>query len=129
MELEAAAESGRPVLPIAFGLSDDGVLDPRPVLVALAEGKAGGVPVPDLARSFHHAVAGAVLASAHRAAATAGHLPVALSGGVFQNALLTGLVRRSLEADGFTVLAHRSVPPNDGGLALGQAVIAGYRRS
>jgi hydrogenase maturation protein HypF len=129
IELEAVAGAGRPVLPVAFGLSDDGVLDPRPVLVGLARGTADGVPVADLARSFHHAVAGAVLASAHRAAATAGRLPVALGGGVFQNALLTGLVRRSLEADGFTVLTHRSVPPNDGGLALGQAVVAGYRRS
>jgi hydrogenase maturation protein HypF len=99
------------------------------VLEGLLEGLADGVGVADLACSFHHAVAGAVVASAHRAAAAAGRLPVALSGGVFQNALLTALVRRSLEGDGFTVLTHCSVPPNDGGLALGQAVVAGYRRS
>jgi hydrogenase maturation protein HypF len=129
IELEAAAACAWPVRPLEFALSADGILDPRPVLEGLLAGLDDGVGVADLACSFHHAVAGAVVASARRAANTAGRVPVALSGGVFQNALLTGLVRRSLEADGFTVLTHRSVPPNDGGLALGQAVVAGYRRS
>ena len=129
IELEAAAARGTPCVPLTFGLSDDGVLDPGPVLAGLVAGAADGVAPGALASSFHHAVAGAVLASARRAAATAGPLPVALSGGVFQNALLTGLVRRALTDDGFTVLTHRAVPPNDGGLALGQAVVAGYRRS
>jgi hydrogenase maturation protein HypF len=129
IELEAAASGGRPVRPLAFDLGDDGVLDPRPVLEGLLAGRNDGVAVTDLACSFHQAVAGAVVASAQRASVAAGLLPVALSGGVFQNALLTGLARRSLEEAGFTVLTHRSVPPNDGGLALGQAVIAGSRRS
>ncbi len=129
IELEAAAYAGRPVRALAFGLSPDGVLDPGPVLGGLVEGLAAGDRVEDLACSFHQAVAGAVLASARRVVASVGPLPVALSGGVFQNSLLSGLVRRSLEAEGFVVLAHRSVPPNDGGLALGQAVVAGYRRS
>jgi hydrogenase maturation protein HypF len=50
---------------------------------------------------------------------------VVLSGGVFQNAYLTCRARRLLEADGFAVFTHRHVPANDGGLALGQAVLAG----
>jgi hydrogenase maturation protein HypF len=52
---------------------------------------------------------------------------VALTGGVFQNALLTHLTRRELDTIGVRVLTHRLVPPNDGGLALGQAVVAGHR--
>ncbi|MBR3457511.1 MAG: hypothetical protein IKH16_05080, partial [Selenomonadaceae bacterium] len=49
---------------------------------------------------------------------------VALSGGVFQNQLLTRLVRERLTADGFHVLMHSLLPPNDGGICLGQAVAA-----
>jgi hydrogenase maturation protein HypF len=49
---------------------------------------------------------------------------VALSGGVFQNLLLLGTVADLLEARGFRVLTHSRVPPNDGGISLGQAVVA-----
>ena len=51
----------------------------------------------------------------------------ALSGGVFQNRLLLDLVRSELEEAGFRVLIHSLLPPNDGGIALGQAVAAMYR--
>ncbi len=53
---------------------------------------------------------------------------VALSGGVWQNQILLDLVRDGLETEGFVVYFHKQVPTNDGGLALGQAVIANYRR-
>ncbi|MCB0016011.1 MAG: hypothetical protein KDE34_29045, partial [Anaerolineales bacterium] len=50
---------------------------------------------------------------------------VALSGGVFQNRLLLSRVVPALQRHNFELLTHRLVPPNDGGLALGQAVVAG----
>jgi len=52
---------------------------------------------------------------------------VALSGGVFQNLLLVGQVVNQLEESGFRVLTHARVPPNDGGISLGQAAVAGAR--
>jgi len=51
---------------------------------------------------------------------------VALSGGVFQNRLLLRLTTAALQKEGFDVLTHRLVPPNDGGVSLGQAVIANF---
>ena len=80
-----------------------------------------------MAAGFHAAVAHVIGDVAERQRTRAGIDVVALSGGVFQNALLVGLARRELEARHFDVLTHRVVPPNDGGLALGQAAIAGYR--
>jgi hydrogenase maturation protein HypF len=86
-----------------------------------------GVPTGAIAAGFHLAVARMIAGTADRLRTETGLTRVALSGGVFQNALLVQLTRAELAARQLQVLTHRVVPTNDGGLALGQAVVAGYR--
>ena len=64
------------------------------------------------------------MAACERARETAGVTTVALTGGCYQNQLLLELSARALCERGFVVLTHGMVPPNDGGIALGQAVVA-----
>ncbi|PLX33155.1 MAG: carbamoyltransferase HypF, partial [Ignavibacteria bacterium] len=77
-----------------------------------------------IASRFHATVIEGCAETADRIAARTGIRHIALSGGVFQNALLLGGLRRALEQRQFTVYTHTQVPANDGGVALGQAVIA-----
>ncbi len=76
------------------------------------------------ALGFHRALARAVVAVCRRARAERGVGQIALSGGVFQNALLLTAVTEALASDGFAVYTNHAVPVNDGGLALGQAWLA-----
>ena len=99
---------------------------PRPVLRAIVADLRNGCARGAIAAGFHLAVAGLVAESADRSRGDRAR-PVALSGGVFQNVLLVRLTRAELAGRGFQVLTHRLVPPNDGGLALGQAAVAARR--
>lgn len=99
-------------------------MDATPVIRAVANDVRTGVPSSLIGARFHSAVVDLVATVARRARAETGLSTVALSGGVFQNALLLTGACRVLRRDGFTVLRHRVVPPNDGGLALGQLIIA-----
>lgn len=130
IELEALARTGdatRAALP-AFVVGDGLVADPTPVLAALVRGHAGSLAVHDLAASFHGVVADLVAVWVQRVMAAHGELPVVLTGGVFQNEVLVRDIGTRLAAIDIVPLTHRLVPPNDGGLALGQAVIAGVAR-
>ena len=91
---------------------------------SLAEDLLRGVGVPVIAARFHNALADVVLDVCSRLRAQHGLGTVALSGGVFQNARLVHRCLDRLEGQGFHVLTHRQVPPNDGGISLGQAAIA-----
>ncbi len=94
------------------------------LLHALAGDLTSGVPAPLIAARFHHGVAAPIEAGCQRLRETRGLSTVALSGGVFQNLLLLNAAVTRLEARGFRVLLHSRVPCNDGGISLGQAVVA-----
>jgi len=114
-----------------FGINDtDGllVIDPAPVLGAIAADVVAGETIGAVAARFHRGVAGVIVEIAERVRRRTGLTTVGLSGGVFQNVTLTQATRTALVDRDFEVLLHRLVPPNDGGLALGQAVIAAARR-
>jgi hydrogenase maturation protein HypF len=94
---------------------------------AAVEDLAAGVAVPTIAARFHNGVAAAIVTVCGRLREQTGLHVVALSGGVFQNLLLTSQVATGLAAEGFRVLVHSRVPCNDGGISLGQAAVAGAR--
>ncbi len=97
------------------------------LLHAVVDDLAAGTSAAVIAARFHHGVAALIEAGCLLTRERSGLGTVALSGGVFQNQLLLrGAVRR-LEARGFRVLVHSRVPCNDGGISLGQAVVAGAR--
>ncbi|MCH6159391.1 carbamoyltransferase HypF [Streptomyces marispadix] len=98
--------------------------DPAPVLEGIVADVRAGVPAGATALRFHRSVAALVLRVCRIARERHRLGTVALSGGVFANSLLSADCARRLREDGFTVLRHRLVPPNDGGLALGQLMIA-----
>jgi hydrogenase maturation protein HypF len=81
-----------------------------------------GVPAPTISARFHNTLARTTIEVARAMLAAHGDMPVVLSGGCFQNALLTESVLRGLAGE--RVLLNREIPPGDGGIALGQAVIA-----
>lgn len=106
---------------------DEWFFDAAPVVRAVVADLRAGVTVGHIAQRFHHAVAVLVRDLCLAQRAVRGLNTVALSGGVFQNVTLLGLTVAQLEQAGFDVLWHRRVPPNDGGLALGQAAVAHHQ--
>lgn len=127
MLLEGLAAAHGPVAPLAGGwsLAEDGSLSLRPLLGAIADSD-------DLARAaalFHATLAEALAAWTIAAAEREKIDTVAFGGGCFLNRVLTGDLRRRLVAAGARVVEARQVPPNDGGLSLGQAWIALHTES
>jgi hydrogenase maturation protein HypF len=106
-------------------LLPDGTLDPSLLIARLADADAA----PDAAMLFHQAIADGLARWVGAAAQATGIRTVALGGGCFLNALLAALLAARLDTLGVRVLEARQAPPNDGGIALGQAWVAICRQT
>ncbi len=126
LEWNAAAEPGeRGQLP--FEIGREGALwtvDLRSGVRAATEAFLEGVPAALVSARFHNTIARATAEVVRACAGPRGRLPVVLTGGCFQNSLLAERTRAALMADDFSVRLHGEVPPGDGGLAVGQALVA-----
>ncbi|WP_371371991.1 carbamoyltransferase HypF [Sporomusa aerivorans] len=129
VELELAARGFRgQVLPYAIQESNGLlVFDYKPLVMTICQGIRRGIACGQLAADFHTTLAAATCEITLRISRVTGLKSVALSGGVFQNITLLTQIIGMLGQYDFSLYLHRQSPPNDGGLALGQAVIAGER--
>ena len=126
IELEQSADpEERDAYPVAIDPGPPLSLAGGDLVRAAVSDLAAGVPVPTIATRFHNGLAGVVAEACVRLREEHGLATVALSGGVFQNLLLLGRLVDQLETGGFRVLVHSRVPPNDGGISLGQAAVTG----
>jgi hydrogenase maturation protein HypF len=131
IELEARAESSgeNPVQPYAVRLFNDGLhqIDFSPLFPSILHDLEHGVSAAVIAHRFHATVAWASVETCIRISRDSGLDRVILSGGVFQNRLLSEMVYTGLVQKGLQVFTHRLTPPNDGCIALGQAAVAGWK--
>jgi len=127
IELEQVADPAAPgTYPASLRPRERGFEIPGADLFrAAAEEIQAGVEVPTIAARFHRGLADVIHHGCRTVREVSSLTTVALSGGVFQNVLLLEWTVARLEASGFRVLCHRGVPPNDGGISLGQAAVAG----
>jgi hydrogenase maturation protein HypF len=103
-----------------FEIAEDGAIDWQPMILQLLKEKQSGEPVGRLAAAFHNTLAEMMIGVARRA----GLRQVVLTGGCFQNRYLLERAVRRLGEEGFRPFWHQRIPPNDGGIALGQVMAA-----
>jgi hydrogenase maturation protein HypF len=126
IELELAAK-GPANRTYPFFLRPDAqtwVIETRGIIAAVVEDLLAGRSSAEIAAAFHQTMARIVAETCDKLRASDGVNAVALSGGTFQNMLLLTRTTRLLKENGFVVHTHQRVPANDGGLALGQAILA-----
>lgn len=125
MELEFARQKD---VPDAYSFvvkgRSQGVVDWEPAIRDLLEDVAGGVSAGVISAKFHNGLIEAIVHGAQEV----GEPKVVLSGGCFQNRLLTEQTVASPRQKNFRLYCHQRIPPNDGGIALGQAVATNWRR-
>jgi len=128
IELEGLARTAQDPGSYEFAIggrteSEPILADPAPVIRAIVDDVRAQLPRAEIAGRFHRAVTRLVVDLAETARVQCGLDVVVLGGGVFQNALLLEASQRALTERHFTVLRPRLLPPNDGGLALGQILV------
>ena len=139
IELEALAETAEAILPrapfskvehypyiIVNNQEYPLQLDVSPIFAEILAEMQAGIPKPVIARRFHITISSALVDICLQIRKATDLNRVLLSGGVFQNRLLSEMVYTSLLSHKFEIFTHRLVPPNDGGIALGQAAIAAH---
>jgi len=132
IELEMLAPDAAPPLeaePYPFTITGNGgvrIVKLAELLSAVTQDIRSQLPVEIISLKFHNTVARIITGMCRLIAEQTGITQVALSGGVFQNRLLLRLTTSALKKEAFSVLTHHLVPCNDGGISLGQAVIANF---
>ena len=131
IELEAALEGVSEDWRYPFAIRDASggwVIDTRPLFLALVQDLREGVPAGVISRRFHLGLVDVLVRAAELVRRRTGLARVCLSGGSYQNTFLLEHTSTHLEAEGFQVFTHAEVPCGDGGLSLGQALVAAHRR-
>jgi hydrogenase maturation protein HypF len=130
IELEMVAAQGNAVEKKYFcDITEENgvrVVSLKNIFAGIFDDLGHGVSRAEIASTFHHSIAHMIAQMCQMLAKDTGITWVALSGGVFQNRLLLKLSRHYLEKAGMRVMTHKEVPCNDGGISLGQAVIANF---
>ena len=125
IELETSALPGvDAVYPFEISAAETAEIDVRPAIEAIIKDVLAKKSVGCIAAAFHNTIAAIVVEMCLRLRAAEGVRNVCLTGGTFQNLYLLERAAADLRSNGFEVFLHSKVPPNDGGIALGQAVIA-----
>jgi hydrogenase maturation protein HypF len=126
IEMEQLAEDSSAEGAYPFDLAGKSplIIDTRPIIAAIVSERRRGTELADIARRFHWTVVEMVACVCKQISESTGISSVVLSGGVFLNALLIRETISRLNKSGLKVFRHRQVPPNDGGLCLGQLAIA-----
>jgi hydrogenase maturation protein HypF len=125
VEMEALADTEEQSLYVFDRQAEN--IDPTPLWEALLADWRSGTRIPVLAARFHNSIARLAVDLCVEIRRESGCQTAALSGGVWLNRLLLERTVPLLQQQGFQVLIHRQVPPNDGGIALGQVMVAAYQ--
>jgi hydrogenase maturation protein HypF len=128
MWLEQLARTGATSDVYPFPIRD-ATLDFRPLLSAVSQDRLRGREPAAIARAFQRGVARGLSTSIVTLCESQGTRTTVLSGGVFQNEMLLREVKEMLEPEGIHIWTNSSVPPNDGGISLGQAALAAFEKA